>query len=249
MIPARKNNFNRNRPGFKQPRTLGKPQAGAEQPDSGRPRRRREPNVEQMEDEQDEGATGAQIESILREQLEKAAPVPIQHHPRQYDFSALKETWPSLPTSTSGRVSSAFEKMLWLGDRYPNGYVPPYELAKRLYSGERVFFLSEEEKTEALDEARKLAQQRADSVSKEKGDLVDPEEIVFEEIGEEDQVRLMGSLVKGDYTKNDGSLPKQSPVLGDIMKKLANNPTYQTAGKREQFSAKLDSLLGPRRQL
>lgn len=180
-----------------------------------------------------------QIENIIREQSEQDVQKPISYQPRVHDYSVLKETWPSLPTDTAGRVSSVTEKLAWLSERYPNGYVPPYELGRRLFEGKHVLFVSEEEKAEAEDEARKLAQQHADKLTQRRGDLVEPEDATLNETTAEDRGSLLRNVVKGDYPQLQSD---SSSVLDAVHKNLRNNHTYESA-KSSQFLSKLQSLL------
>ncbi|TQB74892.1 hypothetical protein MPDQ_004123 [Monascus purpureus] len=231
LIPSR------NRKPRPQPAAI-KAKAGPKRRESARPRRTRK----QSEDEEGDDLRETQIEAVLREQSAKGSQVPIRYNPRIHNFSTLKETWPSLPMDAASRASSALEKLSWLSDRYPNGYVPPHELGRRLFEGQNVLFFSEEEKARAVEEARKLAQRRADRLSQRKGDLVEPEEISFKGISAENREKLLAGIVRGEYPRLEVSTNK-SPILEAVSKNLRNNQTYHTAGKSSQFVAKLNSLI------
>jgi hypothetical protein len=141
---------------------------------------------------------------------------------------------------------AVFEKLSRLSGRFANGYVPPYELGRRLWKGQSVLFFSEEEKTEALQETKRLAQLRADKLSQKKGEPVQPKEIAFAPINAETTNSLMETLAQGKYPKLDAD-KDQLPAINDVMRNLCSNGTYQTAGKRPQFVAKVESLLaGPK---
>ncbi|KAJ5577789.1 uncharacterized protein N7459_006753 [Penicillium hispanicum] len=193
-----------------------------------------------------EDLNAAAIDQVERQQVLKARPTPIRYDPRAIDFSSLKETWPSLPTDTNSRSAAILEKLSSLSGRFPNGYVPPYELGRRLWKGQNVLFENDIEKAEALKEVKRLAQARADKISQRKGDLVEPLGVKFSAVNAADTKTLLETFVQGKYpTLRENS--DQSAVLGDVVKNLRNNGTYQTAGKRPQFLAKVESLLASSR--
>jgi hypothetical protein len=133
-----------------------------------------------------------------------------------------------------------------LSGRFPNGYVPPYELGRRIWQGQTVLFADEAEKAEAMEEVRRLAQLRADKMSQRKGDLVEPRDVKFRPINAEDTKKLMETFAQGKYPTLEAG-KDQPAVLGEVIRNLRNNGTYQTAGKRPQFLAKVESLLSSRR--
>ncbi|KAL2216398.1 hypothetical protein M432DRAFT_593110 [Thermoascus aurantiacus ATCC 26904] len=198
----------------------------------------------QTEEEEGEDIRAEQIEDFYREQAEAKKPKPVRYDPPQdYNISMLRETWPSLPVGEMARTSSVLEKLSWMSNRFPNGYEPPHELAKRLFEGKRVLFTSEEEKVQVMEEVKKMAQERADKLSQRKGDLVEPEDASFMSISMEERKALIESLVQGKYPTLE-PLPAGKPsVVGDVLRNLRNNETYRTAGKSSQFLAKLESLL------
>lgn len=189
----------------------------------------------------------AEIDSVYNDLAEKARPVPSRYTPQAHDFSTLRETWPSLPTGATAQSTGVLGKLSLMSGRYPNGYIPPHELGKRLYRGESVHFFSEEEKTQAIEEAKNLAQRHADKLSQKKGDLVDPEEVHFNPINAEDQKTLVKTLVQGIYPKLGPQQTDNPAVLGNIKTNLRNNQTYRTPGKDFQFLAKFESLLASSR--
>lgn len=209
-----------------------------------RPNRRER---KQVEEEEGDGDRLHDVNSVYREFYEKNKPVPVRYDPQNPEFSSLKDTWPALPTDPTARAVSVSEKLLWLSGRVANGYEPPYELGKRLFDGKVVSFSSEEEKAEAIEVAKKLAQQEADKLTQEKGDIVEPVDISFEPINAEDQKTLIRTLVQGDYSEREPLPAGKPPVFGQIMTTIRNNETYRTPGKSSQFFAKVDSLLSAKR--
>ncbi|KAL2005006.1 hypothetical protein VTN00DRAFT_2856 [Thermoascus crustaceus] len=198
----------------------------------------------QTEEEDGDDTRAAQIEDFYREQAEEKRPKSIRYDPPQdYNASMLRDTWPSLPVGEMARTGSVLEKLSWMSSRFPNGYEPPHELAKRLFEGKRVLFTSEEEKAQAMEEAKKLAQERADKLSQRKGDLVEPEDTNFVSVGTEERKALIEGLVQGKYPTLKPLPAGKPPVIGDVLRNLRNNETYQTAGKSSQFLSKLESLL------
>lgn len=189
----------------------------------------------------------AEIDSVYNDLAEKARPIPSRYTPQVHDFSTLRETWPSLPTDAAAQSTGVLGKLSLMSGRYPNGYIPPHELGKRLYRGESIHFFSEEEKAQAIEEAKNLAQKHADKLSQKKGDLVDPEEIHFNLINAEDQKTLVKTLVQGIYPKSEPQHADKPAVLCNIKTNLRNNETYRTPGKDSQFLTKVESLLASSR--
>ncbi|KAE8348081.1 hypothetical protein BDV28DRAFT_114955 [Aspergillus coremiiformis] len=205
---------------------------------SGRPQRSKYPDMEEGDDSQ-----RTQMESVYRELAEKARPTPCRYNPRTPDFSNLKETWPSFPTDATASTAEVVEKLSLLSDRFPNGYVPPHELGARLFRGQFVRFLDEDEKSQAIAEAKKLSQQRADKYSQRRGNLIEPEDIVFTPIGAGGRNSLIQYFVRGAYPRLNTEQPVKSPVFGEVSRNLRNNESYQASGKSLQFLAKVESLL------
>ncbi|PYI06281.1 hypothetical protein BO78DRAFT_418927 [Aspergillus sclerotiicarbonarius CBS 121057] len=187
------------------------------------------------------------INAVYRELTEQAQPKPIRYNPDSVSLSSLRETWPSFPTDIHAHTAGVVEKLSLFSDRFPNGYIPPYELGRRLYQGKYVRFSSEQERSEAISEANKLSQERADKISQQKGDLVDPGHVNFSPINTKDQNTLIGLLVKGTYPKSEAKQENKVSVLDRVSENLRNNATYQTVGKSAAFIAKLDSLLASSR--
>ena len=146
----------------------------------------------------------------------------------------------------NARSATVIEKLSTLSGRFPNGYVPPYELGRRLWKGQSVLFESEAEKAEALEEVKRLSQERADKISQKKGEPVEPREVNFNPIGAKETNQLMETFVQGKYPALEAG-KNQPAVMGDVLRNLRNNATYQTAGKRPQFLAKVESLLASSR--
>ncbi|PTU23773.1 hypothetical protein P175DRAFT_0496908 [Aspergillus ochraceoroseus IBT 24754] len=187
----------------------------------------------------------AELENVYQELAEKTKPTPTRYQPQPPSLQNLSETWPSLPIGTTASAAGVVDKLSLLSGRTIDGYVPPNELGKRLFEGQYVRFLSEEERSEALAAAKSLAQEQADKLSQEKGDLVDPQPVNFKRASEEEQKSLVQSLVQGKYP---GIKPnKESPLFGEIVRNLRNNETYQAAGKSSQFMTKIESLMASRR--
>lgn len=188
----------------------------------------------------------AEIEQIEQEKAARARPTPVRYDPKDIDFSTLKETWPSLPTDADAQSAAVLEKLTSLSGRFPNGYVPPYELGRRLWKGQSVLFENEAEKVEAMNEVERLAQVRADNMSQRKGDLVEPRKVEFSAIKEDDAKTLVATFAQGKYPALEAR-KDQPAVLGEVIRNLRNNGTYQTAGKQPQFLAKVESLLASSR--
>lgn len=210
-----------------------------------RPRRQRR---QSSEEEEGDSARAAQIEEFYREQAEKELPKPIRYDPpKEYDMSLLRETWPSLPIGETARSGSILEKVSWVSGRYPNGYEPPYELARKFFEGQHVIFSSEIEKKLVMEEVKKLAQDRADKLTQRKGDMVEPEDTTFVPIGAEERKVMLEELVRGKYPSLD-SRADEKPVVADALRNLQNNGTYHTVGKTAQFLAKFESILASGRR-
>lgn len=197
-----------------------------------------------MDDKEDVNA--AAIEKIELDQVIKSRPTPVRYEPEEIDVSTLQETWPSLPTDANARSAAVLEKLSDLSGRFPSGYVPPYELGRRLWNGQNVLFYTDAEKSQAMEEVRRLAQIRADKISQKSGDLVDPKKVEFGGIGAQDTKVLLDTYVSGKYPSVEVR-QDQPAVLGEVLKNLRNNGTYQTTGKRPQFVAKIESLLASSR--
>lgn len=184
----------------------------------------------------------AEIAQFQKEQLAKTRPKPVRHEPREIDYSTLKQTWPSLPTDVNAQSAAILERLTSLSGRFPNGYAPPHELGRRLWKGQNVLFENEAEKAEAMEEVQRLALLRADKLSQQKGDLVEPRKIEFKALGEETTKKLVETFALGKYPTLEAG-KNQPAVLGEVIRNLRNNVTYQTPGKRPQFLAKVESLL------
>ncbi|KAL2824552.1 hypothetical protein BDW59DRAFT_162439 [Aspergillus cavernicola] len=193
--------------------------------------------------DKDDSIREAELENVYRELAEKTKPVPTRYQPQAPDLQSLRETWPSLPTDVTATTAEVVEKLSLLSERCPNGYYPPHELGRRLFEGKFVRFTNEEEKTEALEAAKKFAQENADKLSQEKGELVDAQSIDFKRVKVEEHKALIQSLAQGKYPAVEVPQATSSPVVGEILRSLNNNETYQATGKRSQFMAKLESLL------
>lgn len=204
---------------------------------SSRPQRTKRKQVDDSED-----LNAAAIDQVEQQQLLKARPTPVRYDPKAIDFASLKDTWPSLPMDVDSRSATIIEKLSSLSGRLPNGYVPPYELGRRLWKGQNVLFENEMEKSEALEEVKRLAQVHADKISQQKGEIIEPREIKFSTVTAPDAKALLEAFAQGKYPTLKVS-KDQPAVLGDVVKNLRNNGTYQTAGKRPQFLAKFESLL------
>ncbi|KAH8433608.1 uncharacterized protein LDX57_011242 [Aspergillus melleus] len=189
----------------------------------------------------------SEIEQAYRKLAERTKLSPSHYNPQPPTLSNLERTLPSFPTNSGAHHSAVLEKLLRLSDRTPNGYIPPHELGQRLLNGQYVHFLDEEEKSQALVEAQKLSQQRADAYSQRKGELVEPEKVDLAPINTDDRAFLLQSLVQGKYTKDEHV--GKSAVVGEVIRNLANNETYQTSGKSAQFVSKLESLMASSRPM
>ncbi|KAJ6109755.1 hypothetical protein N7486_001990 [Penicillium sp. IBT 16267x] len=222
--------------------TQGKPKPAAKK-NKRKPRTR---VSRKMETDEGRDVIAAAIEQIEQEQVIKARPTPVRYEPQEIDFSSLQQTWPSLPTDTNARSAAVLEKLSSLSGRFPNGYVPPYELGRRIWKGQNVLFHSEAERMEAMEEVKRLSRARADKMSQQKGDLVEPRNVEFNAINTEESKTLLETYALGKYPTVEIT-QGQPAVLGEVVKNLRNNGTYQTAGKRPQFLAKVESLLASSR--
>lgn len=184
-----------------------------------------------------------EIEAVMGDLAQQARPQPVQYTPQDPTFSSVKETWPAFPSDARASSAGILQKLATISERYPNGYVPPHELGRQLYRGKKVQFSSEEEKKEALEEAGRLARQRADKLSQKKGELIEPVEVDFEPISAEHKKALVQSLAQGVYPKPEAQQGNKNPVVAKVMNNLYNNQTYQTTGKSAQFLSKFESLL------
>lgn len=244
------------RAGAEQPRILrsprlrsargGKPQ-GKAKPANKKNRKKpwgRGSNKNEVDDKEDVNA--AAIEQIELDQVIKSRPTPVRYEPEEINVSTLRETWPSLPTDIHARSAAVLEKLSDLSGRFPGGYVPPYELGRRLWKGQNVLFYTDAEKSQAMEEVQRLAQARADKISQKSGDLAEPKKVEFGGIGAQDTKTLLDTYVSGKYPSVEAR-KDQPAVLGEVLKNLRNNGTYQTTGKRPQFVAKIESLLASSR--
>ncbi|KAJ5600145.1 hypothetical protein N7450_001212 [Penicillium hetheringtonii] len=168
-----------------------------------------------------EEAEEAAINQIEQDQALKERPVPVRYEPRDIDFASLKATWPSIPSDANARSVAVLQKLSGLSDRYANGYIPPYELGRRVWKGESVLFENEIERSEALAEVKSP-------------------------VSAEDSKILIEKWAQGKYPAL--TVGKDQPAaMGDVLRNLRNNGTYETAGKRPQFIAKVESLLSSSR--
>ncbi|EKV04963.1 C6 finger domain protein [Penicillium digitatum] len=204
-------------------------------------------NAKTSENDEGEDAEAAAIDQVLQEQIIKSRPTPIRYEPQEINYSTLRETWPSIPTDVNSRSAAVYEKLSGLGGRIANGYIPPYELGRRLWKGQSVLFKNETEKAEALEETKRLAQLRADRISQRKGDLVEPRNVEFRPIDAKDTKSLMEIFVQGNYPTPEVGKDGHA-VLREVSMNLRNNGTYQTTGKTSQFMAKIESLVSAGRK-
>ncbi|KAJ5521550.1 hypothetical protein N7527_005665 [Penicillium freii] len=204
-------------------------------------------NAKSSENDEGEDAEAAAIDQVLQEQIIRSRPTPIRYEPQEVSYSTLKKTWPSIPTDMNSRSAAVYEKLSGLGGRIANGYIPPHELGRRLWKGQSVLFNDENEKAEALEEIKRLAQLRADRISQRKGDLVEPQNVEFSPIDANTTKSLMATFVQGNYPTCEVGKDGHA-VLGEVLKNLRNNGTYQTTGKTSQFMAKIESLVSAGRK-
>lgn len=179
----------------------------------------------------------------MYEQEKKERPKPTRYNPAQYDFASLKETWPPVPIGDAGQASSIYEKLALTSDRYANGYNTPRELAQKLYRGEQVFFRGEEEKRQVLEEVKNIAQDRADIQAQRKGDSVEPEDVSFNPLTNEEQNELIARFVTGEYTTPKLRDEGNYTVMNEVIRNIANNETYRCTDKQAQLLGKLEALL------
>jgi len=201
---------------------------------SQRPLRRRRESAFEMDD--DKMDTAEEAYYLAKQEQEK--PKPVRYNPEGYDIEKLKQTWPSLPIGGTANVGSILEKLTWMGNRFVSGYDSPQELAKRIYEGKRVLFTGEEEKNQVMELANEMAVELAKKFPERKGQIVQPEDISFEVISEEDRKILLGKLVSGKCPKLEAAKLGASPLIADVVRNLRNNETYQTV-ESAQFMEKL----------
>ncbi|KAJ5375332.1 hypothetical protein N7517_007338 [Penicillium concentricum] len=238
--PRTRNVRGGDQPQNRKPKPFGKGAKGVKGAKGNRKGPRRGPKTSEKDDGED--AEGAAIDQVLEEQIIKSRPTPIRYEPQEINYSTLKQTWPSIPTDVNSRSAAIYEKLSSLSGRVANGYIPPYELGRRMWKGQNVLFTSENEKTEALEEVKRLAQLRADRISQRKGDLVEPRNVQFSPIDAETTKTLIETYVQGNYPASEVGKDGHA-VLGEVSKNLRNNGTYQTTGKTAQFMAKIESLV------
>ncbi|KAL5333226.1 hypothetical protein BJX70DRAFT_403797 [Aspergillus crustosus] len=207
----------------------------------------RKPNRRRREYDYGDDVNTPELENVYRALAENSRPTATRYQPQLPSLRSLSETWPSFPTDPKSTAAGVSEKLSLLSERYANGYVPPYELGRRLFEGKYVQFTSEEEKSEALEAAKRLAQKAADRFSQDKGELVDPQPVNFQVVKDEKHKFLIESLARGKYPTMEMREASNSPVVGNVLRNLKNNETYQATGKQSQFMAKLESLLAPNR--
>ena len=195
------------------------------------------------EDEQGDERTEKAVAEYYREKVEKDTPRPVRYNPEEYNVDKLRQTWPSLPIGETAGLGSVVEKLAGMGGRFANDYIPKEELAKRAYEGQRVLFSSEEEKTEVMELVKKMAVEKAEKLTERKGEVVEPEDVSFQPLSEEERKDLVGKLAVGEYPQLQQSESKDAhPAVGDVLRNLRNNETYQSA-ESQQFMAKLETLL------
>ncbi|CAG8901879.1 unnamed protein product [Penicillium egyptiacum] len=239
--PRSRNVRGGNQPPNRKPKSSAK--AKAAKGNRNGPRR----NARSSENDEGEDAEAAAIDQVLQEQIIKSRPTPIRYEPQEINFYTLKETWPSIPTDVNSRSAAVYEKLSSLSGRFANGYIPPYELGRRLWKGQSVLFHNENDKAEALEKTKRLAQLRADRISQRKGDLVEPRNVEFSPIDAGNTKSLMETFVQGKYPASEVGKDSHA-VLGEVSKNLRNNGTYQTTGKTSQFMAKIESLVSAGRK-
>ncbi len=198
-----------------------------------RPRRRRETDSGDHEDNADAG-----VEMIYGPTPE---PKSVLYEPKATTMEELRLDWPATAINGTSLVESVQQRAESLAKRIPHGFLTPQEIAERFQKGEMVHFESEAEKEEVLKIASELSKARADMLTDRKGETVAPEDMSFAEIGAEEKKQLATTIIKGEYPE----LQKQSfPFLNGVMQQLRNNGTYHNE-KTSQFMAKVQSLLPP----
>lgn len=224
-------------PGGARGKTNAKSRTGKAATAKRTPRRRRNDD-----EDGDDAGRGNDLDAVYKEVQNASKPKTVRYTPVTYDATALKDTWPSLPTGTTGSTGTVVERLNLMSRRFGHGHVSPQELGKRLFEGERVFFSSEEEKKTVMAEVSRLAQDRADKMTQRKGDLIEPEDSSFASIKDDERKALVGQIVRGEYEgwqKGD----VRHPVLDEVQRQLYNNETYRTTGKQAEFMGKFQTLL------
>lgn len=93
----------------------------------------------------------------------------VVYEPVPISMQDLRKDWPPIPTSSDlAMTESVDEKLTWLARRTGMEYVPPGELATRLFEGEIVLFETEEEKAVGLELARQMAVRKTWRTAKRK---------------------------------------------------------------------------------
>lgn len=194
------------------------------------------------EEEGGDAKTEKEVAEYYKEKQEEERPKPVRYEPEEYNVDNLQATWPSLPIGQTAAIGSVAEKLAWMGGRLANDYVPKEELAKRVFDKQRVLFRSEEEKVEVMGMVEKMENERAEKLTERKGQVVKAEDVSFQPLTDEERKDLVGKLATGDYPKLEQTKPDAHPAVGDILRNLRNNETYQTP-ESSQFMAKLETLL------
>lgn len=202
----------------------------------------RRPRAKRAEVEENDEVQAAAIKQVELDQIMEARPTPVRYEPGEVDYSTLQETWPSLPTNGHGRTAAVLEKLAIVGNRFPNGYVPPYELGRRYHQNKYVLFRNEAEKAEAMEEVNRISREEADHISQQQGELVEPHTFRFRRMRPAETETLVETFVQGKYPTAEVESSRPAS-LDAIVRNMRNNATYQTTGKRPQFLAKVENLL------
>ncbi|PGH10072.1 hypothetical protein GX51_00339 [Blastomyces parvus] len=189
-------------------------------------------------------------EKVFLEQWEHDRPKPVRYNPHGYSIDNLQRTWPALPMGTTGPKEALHERLAWMSERYPNGFEPTDLLAQRIHQGKWTYFYNEEERKEAVELAQKMAAERADKLTDRKGSLVQPEDMSFQPMDETQKKQLVSRLVSGEYKPEQAQWVEEHgarhPIMKDVLRDLANNPTWQSPHKTQFLEALSKSLPKPK---
>ena len=172
--------------------------------------------------------------------------VTLEHTPEDLSLDQLRVDWPSIPAGEAGLVEGVTQKLRWMSRRMQHGYDAPQMLAERMQEGEMVHFESEEEKTETLEAAQEMAQERADRLSERRGEDVQAEVVAFSAVGTDDRQQLTAELVRGVYPR-PAKKKHDFPFLDGVARTLDNNVSYH-GKEKEQMLATIQTLLPKRKR-
>jgi hypothetical protein len=146
---------------------------------------------------------------------------------------------PAIPCGQWGLNETLQQRLSKIGKSIPiNSITKIDDLAKALIKGEFVMFIDEEEKTKVLKRASEIAHIMANSGSEHTGELVQPQEVSFEGLTEE-QIKSLEPLLNGVYIPPRSTAP--GPV-GTITTLVRKNDSYRLK-EEESLLKKVRSMI------